>query len=36
VKGKRPLTRPSTAGENAGAGHPLPKGEGSHFDGGAI
>ena len=25
---KKPLTRPATAGENAVAGHPLPKGDG--------
>ena len=25
---KKPLTRPAMAGENAIAGHPLPKGEG--------
>jgi hypothetical protein len=27
-EGKKPLTRPATAGESAVAGHPLPKGEG--------
>ena len=27
---KRPLTRPTPAGESAGAGHPLPLGEGKH------
>ena len=27
---KRPLTRPTAAGENAGAGHPLPLGEGKY------
>ena len=27
----RPLTRPATAGENAVAGHPLPRGEGCSF-----
>ena len=28
---KRPLTRPTTAGDNAVAGHPLPKAEGPEF-----
>ena len=28
---KKPLTRPAPAGESAGAGHPLPRGEGCSF-----
>ena len=32
-EGKKPLTRPPTAGESAVAGHPLPKGEGCIIDG---
>ena len=31
LEGKKPLSRPARAGENALAGHPLPKGEGFQF-----